>query len=178
MRFLHFTNTLNVGDESCCPQRYFIDIFGEMPVDHIKSAKSGEIAVIGGGGIIHPDFIGCIERLGPSIVWGAGSNYHGRTELIYPGCLDEWPLVGIRDVGSKYRWVPCASCMSRCFDCVPKPDLHAQRSSDRRTDRPCHDEPWRPGNIMQIHRLHGQGQTDSHQLIPRRVLGIVARSRS
>jgi hypothetical protein len=54
-------------------------------------------------------------------VWGAGHNaktnkFKENKQLLYPDFLREYDLVGIRDWGQGYNWVPCASCMHPAFD--------------------------------------------------------------
>jgi hypothetical protein len=54
------------------------------------------------------------------IIWGAGHNAKTNKtkikELAYPSSLRDYDLVGIRDYGTGYNWVPCASCMHQAFD--------------------------------------------------------------
>jgi len=121
MRFLHFTETMNIGDTMCCPLWYFPDVFAGAEEAHIRTAQLGESAIVGGGGIFTGEFTQAICRLGPSIVWGAGTNEHGATERIYPYCIKDWSLVGIRDIGSGFDWVPCVSCMAHEFDSPSEP---------------------------------------------------------
>jgi len=49
------------------------------------------------------------------ILWGAGHNgeYQKKLKggLEYPYWLRNFDLIGIRDYGQEYSWVPCASCM-------------------------------------------------------------------
>ena len=51
----------------------------------------------------------------PRIIWGAGhnGNYEKKFkgQLTYPKWLRSFDLVGVRDFGQEYEWVPCASCM-------------------------------------------------------------------
>ena len=51
----------------------------------------------------------------PRIIWGAGHNgdYQKKIKdgLEYPAWLRNFDLVGVRDYGQEYEWVPCASCM-------------------------------------------------------------------
>lgn len=51
----------------------------------------------------------------PRFVWGAGNNSSTNTtdptKLVWPKALAGYQLVGIRDYGTEYSWVPCASCM-------------------------------------------------------------------
>jgi len=54
------------------------------------------------------------ENTGPKYIWGAGHNDSAETEKIkYSKFLGEYRAVGVRDYqeGSRYDWVPCASCM-------------------------------------------------------------------
>jgi|TARA_B110000208_G_C11784598_1_gene435145 hypothetical protein len=55
-----------------------------------------------------------VER-SPRIIWGAGHNgeYQKKMKgrITYPKWLREFDLVGIRDNGQEFQWVPCASCM-------------------------------------------------------------------
>jgi len=78
--------------------------------------------LVGGGGLIaNPAFQPNMESLAayrPRILvaWGIGHNAHGEREIRYPDYLDKFNLVGVRDYGSKYDWVPCASCLHPGFD--------------------------------------------------------------
>jgi hypothetical protein len=38
----------------------------------------------------------------------------------YPSLDSRYDLIGVRDWGTKYRWVPCASCMHPIFDAAKK----------------------------------------------------------
>ena len=53
------------------------------------------------------------------IVWGAGHNVDGIKKskgfLEYSTYLQQYDMVGIRDYGQHYNWVPCASCMHPAF---------------------------------------------------------------
>jgi hypothetical protein len=59
--------------------------------------------------------------LNKRFVWGAGHNvrinkFKEGKQLEYPNFLRDYDLVGIRDWGQGYNWVPCASCMHPAFD--------------------------------------------------------------
>jgi hypothetical protein len=56
------------------------------------------------------------KELGPRYVWGAGHNGDTANEPIYPEELQNFARVGIRDHGTQYDWVPCASCMHPAFN--------------------------------------------------------------
>ncbi len=67
------------------------------------------------------DVLNKIDRsVGPRILWGAGHNSRDITadsySIDYPPYLDKFHLIGIRDWGTEFRWVPCASCMHPAFD--------------------------------------------------------------
>jgi len=54
------------------------------------------------------------ETTGPKYIWGAGHNDLSESNTLkYSKFLSEYRAVGIRDYqeGSKYDWVPCASCL-------------------------------------------------------------------
>ena len=55
------------------------------------------------------------DEKSPRVVWGAGHNgaYEKKFKgiLEYPSWLRNFDLIGIRDYGQEYDWVPCASCM-------------------------------------------------------------------
>jgi hypothetical protein len=115
----------NIGDIKAAPREYFdflrdfkhIDIkedFGRHNVD-----LASKLVVVGGGGILY--FNREMERLGASrgstlICWGAGHNTHGSDQIGRIDLLDRFALVGIRDFGYGYEWVPCVSCMDPAFD--------------------------------------------------------------
>jgi hypothetical protein len=59
--------------------------------------------------------------IGPRFVWGAGHNGDPDSEfekIRWPRSFNKFKLVGLRDFHktSRYRWVPCASCMHPAFD--------------------------------------------------------------
>jgi hypothetical protein len=54
------------------------------------------------------------DKSGARILWGAGHNADTNKKiksLDYPDWLADFTLIGIRDYGQPYEWVPCASCM-------------------------------------------------------------------
>lgn len=67
------------------------------------------------------DILENLDRsIGPRILWGAGLNSKDSTvdsySAEYPKYLNKFHLVGVRDWGTDYQWVPCASCMHPAFD--------------------------------------------------------------
>lgn len=119
----------NVGDNYSNPATYFdfirdsegIDIIGKWDSNIIDRIKNS-VVILGGGGLIeHNDFMPNIEELlkcepKKIIIWGAGHNVHESDKIKMPKYFDKIDLIGIRDYGSKYPWVPCSSCMSPLFD--------------------------------------------------------------
>ena len=77
--------------------------------------------LIGGGGLLYQGFRDTLQTMlsgaRRSIFWGGGSNTHGGDDL-EDDCrlLSEMDLVGVRDYGLPFRWVPCVSCMHGNFD--------------------------------------------------------------
>ncbi len=122
----------NVGDWHCAPTHYldfgsqrYVDIF-----DFRQSApKLPANIIVGGGGLLgSASFSGCFDKLLAQpfehiIGWGMGENskfdaasgYVDRDELSYPEFLKRFSLVGVRDFGTEYPWVPCASCLHPLF---------------------------------------------------------------
>ena len=112
--------------------------------------RFGDVLLLGGGGIAGSFFpwrkaFGAIptERLKDVVAWGVGTNYHDyRATLVNSGKVEkrrglEYPawvqrihdgggLVGVRDVGAPYPWVPCTSCMM--------PQLEALRATEPTRD--------------------------------------------
>jgi len=116
----------NIGDHCSSPTLYFPQfkesvLFDPMfsPLPKVWRQKT---LLVGGGGLIaHPGFqvnMGVLVAYRPRhlIAWGIGHNGHGETEIRYPRYLDKFDLVGIRDYGMKYEWVPCVSCLHPVFD--------------------------------------------------------------
>ena len=55
----------------------------------------------------------------PRIVWGAGHNEDTNKRVKrpeWPDWLSNFDLIGVRDHGQPYEWVPCASCLDTAFD--------------------------------------------------------------
>lgn len=124
---LHITDGhANLGDMSCAPLLYF-DFPGYekriADVRHWNDTWDTPIILGGGGILIHPfDYIyeSKIPKMKkPIIFWGGGANT--PTLENYPEWLSKASLVGVRDYGTSYPWVPCVSCMSPLFDDIPEP---------------------------------------------------------
>jgi hypothetical protein len=119
-------NPNNIGDMVCSPVDYFPSLRKFRPVS-IKDCKStemcrGKTVLLGGGGLLGNDWFEPAVRnvIGAAgvrlICWGAGLNAYLKRESDPPDYLNAFGLVGIRDYGVGYEWVPCASCMSPLFD--------------------------------------------------------------
>lgn len=105
-----------------------------------EAGRFGDVIVLGGGGVGGPYYpwlkaLGEIpgDRLKDCVAWGIGTNYHDvhrhlrahapevlRAGLTYPAWVDRLAaggaLIGVRDFGAPYAWVPCASAMLPQFD--------------------------------------------------------------
>jgi len=116
-------NTKNVGD-LCCAPRLFFDFKDSVDIDIDELPKtpfaSDSTCIIGGGGIFFPGFTKPLQTLAAQnarlIIWGAGTNVHDVESAVYPPLIDRADMVGIRDWGTYYEWVPCVSCMAPEFD--------------------------------------------------------------
>ena len=129
----HLDDPRNIGDQVCCPLDYF-DLPGQcFNLREGVMNISGDAIIFGGGGLFHEaetEKIGRIAQaarsLNPStklIAWGLGANQHGRTGFEYPEFIREFDLVGIRDFGNPWEYVPCASCVHPAFDTVRTPPI-------------------------------------------------------
>lgn len=120
-RGVHVRNTINIGDLVCCPLDYFPELDNGERCDVREMGESEGWTVIGGGGLLHPELVGNIEKLADvparhrTIIWGIGDNQHGASLISHPQWLDRFAKRGIRDIQSEY-WTPCASCMHPAFD--------------------------------------------------------------
>ncbi len=99
--------------------------------------------ILGGGGLLAKQFQDVIQGIfkqivqptgGTAIAWGVGQQAYklGTTtqsidqrrdeirqtieQFPYDNYVKGWDLVGVRDDGVAYDWVPCASCMHPAFD--------------------------------------------------------------
>lgn len=121
----------NAGDFFCAPLRYLN--FGSLRCADILNlgdpALLSSRLVIGGGGLLSSKtFNPCFEKLLERdyeflIGWGLGDNarydsiagYTEQIECRYPDFLNRFSLVGVRDYGTAFPWVPCASCLHPLF---------------------------------------------------------------
>lgn len=119
---VHRTNPHNLGDMVCSPLQWFPDLAAGAEIyDVINLPKKTLNAdmILGGGGLGYFEEelpLWAKHTSGRKIAWGMGCNTHGITEATYPISFSEFDLVGLRDWGTPYEWVPCPSCMSPLFD--------------------------------------------------------------
>lgn len=116
---IHHFATFNIGDLSCAVSQYF-PLGCEVQNIWAFEPEPGSTAIFGGGGLFHDAFREQIKKFvetpgTKTILWGIGTNTHGVESDPYPEWIDKC-VVGLRDYPTKYRWVPCPSCMSPLFD--------------------------------------------------------------
>jgi hypothetical protein len=121
---VHHLATTNLGDLNAAVSKYF-DLGCEVRDIWADPPEPESAVIYGGGGLLHECYQGIIRdrALIPwakTILWGIGTNTHGVEDDPYPDWIDNC-FVGMRDYGTKYRWVPCASCMSPLFDVKREP---------------------------------------------------------
>ncbi len=112
----------NIGDKYAAVTDYF-DL-GPNTKDDIWEITPEELnyenILLGGGGL--PVFDEAMKVLEPFakkiIAWGIGCNQFrtGYEKPNFPKWFSDCKLVGVRDWGTSYEWVPCATCMSPLFD--------------------------------------------------------------
>lgn len=140
---LHHLAFGNIGDRECTPFRWFsqlagddLDLRDESLNGDVARNLSGEVIVLGGGGLFLPlcwqmYVQPLIDRGNTVIGWGIG-HHHDNVHLgaderptdwstsveryhhDYP--LESFRLLGVRDWNTGLRWVPDASCMHPAFD--------------------------------------------------------------
>lgn len=134
-----FRNDINnIGDYACAPHKYFD--FSDFPVSisdiqDISQTGRNNInnshIILGGGGLLVDYYQNAINQISALnnrkklIAWGVGQQlYNGGSSawwneyrnFPYNKYLDGFDLVGIRDYGFDYNWLPCVSCMHPSFD--------------------------------------------------------------
>ena len=153
----------NSGDYASNPFNYFevpfeverinLKEFFSMPLKELDIFKN-ETLIFGGGGMLifgkWLTYLAKIKGKGKYITWGIGHNRHHQSQIEhYPRYLETFDLNGIRDYCTKYRWVPCASCMSPLFEQpdTPQYDIVVYEHKDF------------PLNLSQFPRLDNAGKS-------------------
>ncbi len=121
----------NIGDSVLSPLFYFdhlrrgeiIDVEAHNFNQQVERVRGADVVI---GGSLYKNFKPGFEQVRANkpkhlIAWGLGHNDYGTTEVILPSFLEEYDLVGLRDYGTKYEWVPCASCMRSELENVGEP---------------------------------------------------------
>lgn len=124
----------NCGDQMVSPFDYFPRLAGtRLDMRQQIEEMMGYHLIFGGGGIMHSgsqsklDWLTRVSSIvNPNaklIMWSAGLNHHDRTDLLYPEWLDRFDLIGCRDWGNPFEYVPCVSCMHPDFDRAMKTQI-------------------------------------------------------
>jgi hypothetical protein len=121
----------NIGDWFAAPRRYFRFDDEQVDIIHMEPEKLSGLALVGGGGLIAETFLPQMARLAAArsslkglVAWGLGESLivdrSGAPVSPYTGAMPDllrrFDLVGVRDFGTEYPWVPCVSCMMKQFD--------------------------------------------------------------
>ena len=117
----------NIGDISCSPLDCFYVPFmtylfqyGNCDVSHL----AGKTIIFGGDGLFNKYgsewFGSVVQKLQNKncrlILWGAGSNYELKEDQTNPSWMQYFDVIGLRDFGNPWDYVPCPSCLRPEFD--------------------------------------------------------------
>lgn len=123
----------NIGDDLSSPAHYF-NFKGlkcrQVDQQELQTggiASEDKVVIVGGGGLLadwNKRTFSALkgQRNGRLLVlWGAGQQGYCPTrksfsDFPYSDYLSSFDLIGLRDWGSPFSWVPCASCMHPLFD--------------------------------------------------------------
>jgi hypothetical protein len=138
--FVHRQDKGNAGDWYSVPQQYFELFRGARVHDlaHMDPMEIGRLSrrvVVGGGGLLgrakfSRQFLALWEKpVRCAVGWGLGDNltvdfktqWVDECRIQYPDDVERFDLLGVRDWGTPYRWVPCASCLHPSFAKVRVP---------------------------------------------------------
>jgi SAM-dependent methyltransferase len=130
----NYDDPANIGDNTCNPIDY-ADLPGtradlRQPFGDVEAAA----LIFGGGGILHSSTVQqigamaanarCLNPHTALVAWGMGANELGERAFRYPDYLGEFDLVGLRDYGNPWTYVPCPSCLHPAFDVPPAAPTH------------------------------------------------------
>lgn len=125
--FVNIKDHENTGDVASTPYHYFgnaEDIWADIrtPIEEVIPPDGRQhTVVIGGGGLLHPGLGDCVLAYCQhprcrTIIWGIGSNYHyPLIPLPEKNWVNGAVAVGLRDVATRFAYVPCVSCMYPAF---------------------------------------------------------------
>ncbi|MBI2946001.1 MAG: hypothetical protein HYY23_00005, partial [Verrucomicrobia bacterium] len=110
----HFNDPTNLGDQVCSPVDYFEPLRSaqKMDWDSAPDKFAGSPLIVGGGGLLNAvlsEKLAALlhHRKAPVVIWGVGTNMHRETRPFYPDFLNRAALVGLRDFGNPFEYVPC-----------------------------------------------------------------------
>lgn len=128
---VHRNDEKNAGDYWSRPSHYFKFPHKVYDIHGLKPFTTEETIILGGGGLLgRPKWHDTIKEItyrNKVILWGAGHNNYpdntkktlliGTTQLsTLPSYMNNFKMIGLRDFGLGFTWVPCASCMHTAFD--------------------------------------------------------------
>ncbi len=120
IQFLSRQHEVNAGDRASNPLLYFQfqDQCATLCIHELfeKSFYDSKLPlIVGGGGLNYWESkLEKVSRLkrAPVVIWGMGLNGHGRGPAdSYPAFYRNFDMVGVRDFGFSYPFVPCVSCL-------------------------------------------------------------------
>ena len=157
---IHRKHTENIGDLFSSPLNYYdfgdevssLDIWNDIDTHDFENTN----VIVGGGGLLsHSGFLPSIEKIikfkkegiiNKLIFWGVGKNAHFDRTICkklgknYQRNLVYADLVGIRDLDTNLKYVPCPSCKliadSNFFDKNPKDKVVYYEHSDFELPKP------------------------------------------
>lgn len=112
----------NIGDKVASVLNYF-DLGSNVQEDVWQITPDRlnyDNILLGGGGLpVFDEAMKVLEPFAEKIIcWGIGCNEFstGYSKPVFQSWISRCKLVGVRDWGTPYEWVPCATCMSPLFD--------------------------------------------------------------
>ncbi|MEJ8561185.1 hypothetical protein QTO30_08090 [Yoonia sp. GPGPB17] len=126
LHFQHLRRTDNIGDQACSPYDYFD--WGDATVSDLRDndTPAYDIGVYGGGKIFRglATYAGVRQpKSALNIAWGVSTVQSFPISMRYMQARRRMSIVGSRDYGdTRFRYAPCASCMSQIFDAPPAPE--------------------------------------------------------
>jgi len=149
-------NPDNLAEQVCRPTTYFKELADVevLPNDVEDLDIFGEkAAIFGGSGLFYPDTAEVLRKAlnrknHPMVLWGVGANDHLEHLVKWPQWTKEFDLIGLRDFGNPWDYVPCPSCMSPLFD-------------EARDTAPVHDVVVYEHPLCQIKEIKGRAKMNN-----------------